>query len=339
MRRLFSILLLFLSLKSVDAQIVDFNHLNFKKADSIALALKGESLTNLPELSYKLTNQLTTEAERFRAIYRWVCDNIANDYTLYLKNDRQRRRFKDDSLKFSAWNTKFRSELFGTLLKKKRTICTGYAYLVKTLSDFADLECEIVQGFGRVSTTNVETLDLPNHSWNAVKLKNKWYLCDPTWASGIPNPTTNRFRFQYNDGFFLANPKLFAVNHFPIDRRWWLLDDEDIPSFETFLKSPVLYGNAYKNLENHYEPQQMHHTIKPYKTLAFNYLLKKTIQPEQVKLGFDNGFSEWKEQPTSISIKDKSLEFEHQFNQTGFYDVHLYIDNDLISTYTVEVKK
>lgn len=339
MQQPFLLLLIFISIGKVNAQVKDFSHLNFKKADSVALALKGENLTNLPELSFKLTSNLNTDAERFRAIYKWVCDNVANDYLLYIKNNRQRQRFKDDSLKLDAWNKKFRTKLFSRLLKKKQTICTGYAYLLKALTDFANIECEIVQGFGRVSTTNIETLDLPNHSWNAVKLNGKWYLCDPTWASGIPNPETNKFRFNFNDGFFLTNPKLFAVNHFPVNKQWWLLDDEDIPTFDAFLKSPVLYGNAYKYLELHCAPKQMHHTIKPYEKVVFEYKLKDNTNTKNIKLAFDNGFNTWQDQPTSISINDRSLKLVHQFNQTGFYDVHLYIDHDLISTYTVEVKK
>ncbi len=43
-------------------------------------------------------------------------------------------------------------------------------------------------------------------------------------------------------------------------------------------------------------------------------------------------------EPTTIAIDHKSLTLEHQFNSKGFYDVHLYIGDDLISTYTVEVK-
>lgn len=339
MKKTTLLLLLSLSFTFLNAQIRDFKTFNFKKADSIALALKGESLTNLPELSYKLTHELHTDVERFRAIYRWVCANISNDYTLYLKNNRKRQRFKDDRIKLDAWNTKFRTKLFKRLLNKKRTICTGYAYLVKALANFANIECEIVQGFGRVSTTDIETLDLPNHSWNAVKLSGKWYLCDPTWASGIPNPKTNKFSFNYNDGFFLANPKLFAINHFPVEKRWWLLDDNQAPSFEEFLRSPVLYGNAYKHLDLHKTPLLMLHNIKPFQKIAFKYHLKKTVSTTSVTLGFDNGFGTWKDQPTSISVNDKFLDFEHQFNQTGFYDVHFYLNDDLISTYTVEVKK
>ena len=58
------------------AQISDFTHANFKKADSIALANSDEDLYNLPLLAHKLTSNLDTEAEQFRAIYFWVCHNI-----------------------------------------------------------------------------------------------------------------------------------------------------------------------------------------------------------------------------------------------------------------------
>lgn len=328
-------ILIFFIVCQCHSQISDFNHIDFKKADSIALSYSNEDLTNLPELSYKLTSNLNTDVERFRAIYRWVCDNVANDYSLYLKNKRKRQRFKDDSIKFVAWNNSFRKKLFNKLLKNKRTICTGYAYLVKELAYLSNIECEIVQGYGRVSTTDIENLDLPNHSWNAVKLNGKWYLCDPTWASGIPNPETNRFIFNYNDGFFLPNPKLFAINHFPVDKKWWLLDS--IPTFNEFLKAPIIYGNAYKKLKLHNAPKQMHHEVKKHEKVAFEYILKSLVNAETVKLLIDSGFNQWKTNPYSVNIDGNVLKLSHQFNKTGFYDVHLYFDESLISTYTIKV--
>lgn len=319
------------------AQISDFKHIDFEKADNVALLYQGNDLNNLPELVFNLTNNLNTDVERFRAIYRWVCNNIANDYGLYLKNKRKRRRYKEDSTKLKSWNETFRKQLFKKLLKDNRTICTGYAYLVKALSQLADLECEIVQGYGRVSTTDIENLDLPNHSWNVVKLNNKWYLSDPTWASGLPDPETNAFTFQYNEGFFLPNPELFAVNHFPVEDQWWLLDD-DYPSFEAFLASPIIYGKAYKNLRLHKAPKQMHHIIKKYEKVTFAYKLQKAVSSDAIRLLIDNGYTNKRTVPSTISIMDQSLNIEHQFNSKGFYDVHLYIGDDLISTYTVEVK-
>ncbi|WP_299128098.1 transglutaminase domain-containing protein [uncultured Winogradskyella sp.] len=319
------------------AQIQDFKSINFEKADNIALVNKGENLYNLPDLTYKLTDGLTTDVEKFRAIYVWVCQNIANDYGLYHLNKSKRERFKNDSIKFNAWTTKFRKKLFKKLLNNKRTICTGYAYMLKTLCDLADLECEIIQGYGRVSTTNIENLELPNHSWNAIKLNGKWYLCDPTWASGIPDPETNNFTYNYNDGFFLANPKLFAINHFPIDHKWWLLDDE-VPTFRAFLASPIIYGSAYKHLDQHGKPKQMHHVLKKGEALIFEYLTKTTLKKSDVRFYIDSGYNQWKTEPTSQVISGKTLLLKHQFKSKGYFDVHLYLKENLIATYTVEVK-
>ncbi|MFP4845054.1 transglutaminase domain-containing protein [Winogradskyella sp. PE311] len=335
--RLFFFILLILCLYDTHAQRDDFAHINFNKADKIAASLKGENLSNLPNLSYKLTAELDSEVEQFRSIYKWVCENIANDYNLYFQNKRKRDRFKNDSLKFTNWNAIFRKKLFRKLLKDQRTICTGYAYLVKELARFANLECEIVQGYGRVSTTDIENLELPNHSWNAIKLNNKWYLCDPTWASGIPDPESNIFTFNYNDGFFLANPALFAINHFPIEDKWWLMDDR-IPTFENFLASPIIYGKAYKNLATHYLPVKMHHIIKETEKVIFRYELHQPISKNDIKFYIDSGYKQWKTEPTHTAIKGKLMSLEHQFNKKGFYDVHLYIDEDLISTYTVKVE-
>ena len=74
----------------VHAQLSDFDHIDFKKADSIALVHKKANLKNLPELARNLTSTLDTEVEKFRAIYMWVCANVANDYRLYLKNKKKR---------------------------------------------------------------------------------------------------------------------------------------------------------------------------------------------------------------------------------------------------------
>ncbi|WP_299273205.1 transglutaminase domain-containing protein [uncultured Psychroserpens sp.] len=319
------------------AQLSDFDHINFRKADSTAMACKDEGLYNLPQLTQKLTSHLDTDVERFRAIYLWVCTNIANDYSLYLKNKRKRYKFKNDSLKLSAWNDRFKKVIFRKLLKQKRTICTGYAYIVQELAKLANLDCEIVHGFGRTSMTDIERLNTPNHSWNAIQLNGKWYLCDPTWASGIPNPETNVFKFQYNDGMFLTNPQLFAVNHFPLDLKWTLLEGEQ-PSFEDFLAAPVIYGKAYTNLTEHVTPKKMHHIIQKNDTVLFKYQLHQDVDPDKIRFLIDNGYNNKKIKPTSTLIDEKSLTLEHLFDTTGFYDVHLYIGDDLISTYTVKVK-
>ncbi|WP_353778978.1 transglutaminase domain-containing protein [Winogradskyella sp. 3972H.M.0a.05] len=322
----------------VSAQVSDFDHINFRKADSTALACKDEGLTNLTGLASRLTSNLDTDVERFRAIYIWVTSNIENDYGFFLKNKRKRKRYKNDSILLKNWNDRFKKDLFSKLLNNKKTICTGYAYLIKELSVLADINCTIVQGYAKTSTTNLDNLDTPNHSWNAVQLDGKWYLCDPTWSSGLINPDNNQFTFQYNNGYFLAEPRLFIKNHFPADTKWTLLGD-DAPTFDDFLESPIIYGKGFSNLALHNTPKKMHNTVRKHETVTFEYKLHKFINTEDVVIVLDRGVKNRTIKPSPTIDKDNTLTIEFEFDQTGFYDVHLMIEDDYISTYTFNVKK
>ncbi len=331
-----SIALFFTAFQS-HAQISDFDSINFQKADRIALECKKDGLNTMPELVYKLTSQLTTDVEKFRAIYRWVCGNIANDYRLYEKNARKRLRFKNDSLKFNAWKDQFRKLSFQTLIKDQKTICTGYAFLVKEMARMANINCEVVNGYAKTSTIVVDTMSLPNHSWNAVELNGKWYLCDPTWASGTPNATDFHFEFNYNDGYFLTDPKLFALNHFPLDTKWLLLPDDE-PTFDTFLEAPIIYSMAYSHLSSIESPKKMHNTVQKSEVITFKFQLLNSINPDDIMLTVDGGNSSINIRPNKTMIDNKSLTIQYAFERAGFYDVHLMIGLDLISTYTFRVK-
>ena len=319
------------------AQKSDFKTISFQKADSIALAYKYEKLYNIPELSLKLTSQLPTDVEKFRAIYKWVCENIANDYSQYFKNTRKRYHYKEDSIKLKDWNDQYRKIAFKKLLNENKATCTGYAYLVKELSKHADLQCEIVNGYARTSNTDVDKIIAPNHSWNAIKLNGKWYLCDPTWASGIQDPERLRFVFKYNDGLFLTSPEIFAINHHPVDEKWLLLKDN--PSFETFIEAPILYGEAYTYLNGHNTPKQMHNQVQKKERVIFKFKLQRTIDRNEISLHIDNGHQVKQVRPKISKIDGEYLFVEHAFKSSGFYDVHFYIGKDIISTYTFKVKK
>src|SRR5690606_12898203 len=127
--------------------------------------------------------------------------------------------------------------------KNKKTMCTGYAYLIKEMCFLANIESKIIDGYGRTTASNVDSLETINHSWNAVKLNNKWYLCDATWSSGY---TLNNYLFikDYNDGYFLTDPILFATNHYPIDKKWFLNITLEQSEFES---PPLVYGELFKH--------------------------------------------------------------------------------------------
>ena len=223
------LLLFFTFTLLLHAQRSDFNEIDFEKADKIAERYKGEDLYNLPILALRLTAQLDTEVERFRAIYYWVTHNISGNYSLMTANEYARNELKNNPSALQQWNNQHKKKIFSRLREKKETLCTGYAYLIMELAHLAGLECELINGYGKITHLKFEGNAIPNHSWNAVKLDGTWYLSDATWSSGIIDMKTNMFKFKFDESFFLMEPYEFAKTHKPVDEKWTLL----IPASES----------------------------------------------------------------------------------------------------------
>lgn len=317
-----------------NAQKEDFKYINFTKADSIAHSYKDKSIHSLPILSHLLTSKLDTNVEKFRAIYSWVSKNIKGDHSAVSKNTRKRKRFKNDRTKLTLWNHSFNKVLFKKLLKDKKTVCTGYAYLIRELCTLANIESKIIDGYGRSATVNIGKLSIPNHSWNAVKLNHKWYLADATWSAGYTDLSTNTFIFDYNDGYFLTAPQLFIKSHFPLDKKWSLLQNKAI-STEGFILAPLIYGATYKHQITPIYPKVMKNSISKNEEIIFQFHVKETIDLDKIEIQIGKKLFNIK--PTSISQKMNLIFIKHQFKIKGFYGVHLRYKKNVIATYTFKV--
>ncbi|RKR14034.1 transglutaminase superfamily protein [Maribacter vaceletii] len=316
----------------------DFKSISFKKADSIANNYKGENLKNLPLLTQKLTSSLDTEVEKFRAIYTWVCTNIENDYSSYLKTKKNRKKINKDREAFLQWNSSFTPKVFKKLLHHKKTACTGYAYLIRELAKLAALECKIINGFGRTANLKLDKNSLPNHSWNVVKLNDKWYLSDATWSAGrvMIEEGEPKFIADYFDGYFLGEPSLFIKNHYPLDLDWTLMTTT--PSFSQFINGPIVYKEAFSNGIIPVSPEVMHIEIQKNKSVHFELLQTKQFTGEEIALVIVNGSKSITSTPETIKVKNKCT-LKHTFNKTGYYDVHIKVDGLIIATYTVKTRK
>lgn len=219
----FILLVCFTFILPLHAQRSDFKEIDFTKAEHVANRYKGEDLTNLPLLVHNLTSQLDTDVERFRAIYYWVSHNISGNYDLMSTNERTRKKLRNDPEKLHQWNNQFKKRVFTKLLYDKETLCTGYAYLIKVLSNLAGLECKIIHGYNLNNSSKSNKRNGPNHSWNTVKLNGKWYLCDATWSSGYTDMSNFLFEFEYDNSYFLMKPSEFVKTHEPLDETWTLL--------------------------------------------------------------------------------------------------------------------
>ena len=192
------------------AQSTDFASTDFSKADSIANLHVAHPLTHIRSLAINLTQPLATEQEKFRAIFIWVCNNLEVDYELVLIN--RRKTSSLSGKKLDAWRKIFNEIAFEKLLKEQKTLCSGYAYVVRELAFHAGLHCEIINGYAKPGGLKMGSSYL-NHSWNRIKINAKWYYCDATWASGVFNRSTGTFTKKYRYEYFLADPDFFSREH------------------------------------------------------------------------------------------------------------------------------
>jgi hypothetical protein len=320
-----------ISVTNIYAQLTDFASTNFDKADSLADLYSDYQLTDLKSLADNLTKPLDTEQEKFRAIYKWVCNNIHYDYALLLKQKNAKEKIKDKEV-LKQWNHEFSKQLFDVLLNEHATICTGYTYIIRELCVHAGLKCEMVDGYARISQT--KKMENANHSWNAIQLNNKWYLCDPTWSSGNYDLATSQFIKRYDDSYFLTDPSIFVHKHFPLDERWLLLPDK--PSLEDFLNGPVIYSGASKYRITKFIPATFNVTASKGKTITFkfNCKSKELIKPELRINQSDSTYS-----CIPISYKDQNgLQcIDHIFERKGTYVVHILLSDNYILTYRVKI--
>lgn len=334
MRYLVTGLLLVCLSHNVKAQRTDFAHVNFTRADSIAALYRGHSLDNLVALSHKLSKPLDTDVEKFRGIYKWICENIDNDYRLYTKTVAQRKKHKTPE-EFKTWNKEFNERVFADLVKKRSTICSGYAFLLRELSLHAGLSCEIINGYGRTSVSNVGGPGIANHTWNAVQLNNKWYLCDATWSSGAINLQEARFVKKFNEAYFLADPRLFVHNHYPLDTAWLPLNDK--PSLDAFLNGPLVYSPVYDYNIRELYPESFNTTARRGEPFTFRFNdggreigeIKLEIKtPGPVVTAF----------PDLATDEDSMRRVDHIFTSRGQHIVHVLLDGNYAFTYRVDVK-
>ena len=335
MRKFIFLTTLLFSLMSF-AQRADFQKIDFTKADSIAHYYKDASLKNLPVLTHNLTASLKTDVEKFRAIYTWISTNIANDYSSYVKISTKRKRFAKDRQAFLDWNTSITPKVFKSLLEDRKTACTGYAYLVKEMANLAGFTCDIIDGYGRTPTLLLEEDSAPNHSWNKIKINDKWYLCDATWSAGetIVVNGTPFFQQDYFDGYFLADAELFAKNHFPIQK------EENQPikkgNLDAFIAGPVIYKEAFLAPIIPIAPVAMHNTIQKGASVTFTLQVPKEFIGN-TQLLLNKGGSQKNGNPNIIK-KEGEISLVQNFEKKGLYDVHISVEDQLISTYVIKVK-
>jgi hypothetical protein len=316
------------------AQVPAHNSFNCKRADSVAATYYNHSLSDMRGLAQKLTQPLPTQHEKYRAIFRWVCDNIRSDYQLNGKVKQIRQRYQTDKASLDVWNRKLNEELITRLREKRSTVCTGYAYLVWILAQHAGLTCQIVNGYARTSLVNLGGEGTPNHNWNAVQLEGVWYLSDATWADGQVLGADG-WQSHFNESYFLVKPASFIHSHFPLDTAQLFLSHK--PRLSDFLQAPLVYAASYDFGLHAKTPADFYFIVRKGDPVSFvvqqeqgNSFHKLALQVNEAEVVQLAGECEGK--------RDTTYQLTHTFTSRGLTAVHVVADGRPVYSYRVHVK-
>lgn len=217
MKHCLVILIFLISIAPISANesILTFD---YSKADSIAINFKEDYSNDAKYLARKLTANLEAPHEKYRAIFRWIAENI----------EYKRGRYGRDSER---------------ILKKGAAVCEGYSSLLFEMCEAIGIDCEIIIGYSKTTPSSDIPLKLKttDHAWNAVKLYDKWYLSDVTWATSKFNTEDREFIKAFDENYFLSNPNFFLLKHYP-ENKDWILTDTSFTKRD-FKKGAVFYSN------------------------------------------------------------------------------------------------
>lgn len=183
--------------------------------------------------SYELTAErlaepFATDIEKARSIFIWITDNIKYDVQKFKKQQqgpKQHRVFYDASESLEDVILKKETRQARDCFNKGKGVCEDYAYLYKYMCAQIGIEAVFIPGHGRFSPASINREpQTSNHAWNGVKLEDRWYLLDATWAAGNTNMEKGSFTREYKEGFFMTPPERFLLSHFPDDPAWQLMD-------------------------------------------------------------------------------------------------------------------
>ena len=317
------------------SQKTDFWDIDFYKADSIASRYDGHDLKNLEKLAESLAKGNSTDPEKFRSIFRWITDNIKYDYQLYLDNEINTRKFRYKRKKQLAWRNKFSKLSRSRTLKQKVAVCSGYSMLLEYMSSYVGIQCVTINGYGRTLTDAIGTGSV-NHAWNAVLLNNKWYLCDPTWASGYVDHGTQRFYPRFNRNYFLTDPSLFIANHFPADTAWTLLREK--PTLKEFLNAPIRDNGYLTNKIVTYSPREGILKCKVNESVGFKFTSNSEIIDSKATVQIKMGKDVIAQDSVSLTrTNNGEFRIEHCFDKKGRYSVIIFVNTHMTFLYNVIV--
>lgn len=292
-------------------------------------AVRPDSLATL------LATPFTTDMEKARAVYSWICQNIRYNVNVY-RPLRFRPPFVPEPIDtVTAW--KSADEMVAQkVLRRRVAVCEGYARLFKTLCRYAGLEAVVINGYVRTNTDRSADRFRTNHTWNAVRIDSAWHLVDATWGAGYITYNDD-FVQEQNDFYFLTSPAEMIRDHYPEDLQWTLLPQP--PTLAEFRKMPFRSKSYIKYGIRAYTPAQGMLEADAGDTLLFSISLRDVARSKNTSSDPFADTAAFSLSPLSTFLKP-----ENEMGETVFYRyvvdaatewVHLLFNSDVILRYHI----
>lgn len=164
-----------------------------------------EATVNTKNLAKQITKNSHTDSEKAKAIFIWIASNIEYDNELRSNIKLQKSIYTSEK------------NVLKNVLKRKKALCGGYAFLYKALCRQVGIESHVIHGYSKKYYKTSSKRNQADHTWNAVKVNEKWRLLDLTLAR------SQRKNNIPNDYWFNTDPAYFIKTHYPEDTRWSLM--------------------------------------------------------------------------------------------------------------------
>ncbi|XP_063613385.1 hillarin-like isoform X2 [Penaeus indicus] len=188
----------------------------FAQVDQLAIQVAQEDQKTFTDLVRMLVGHCSSDVEKARTIFRWITVKNLNSITF------------DDSAHGDTPMGLLRGIKYGT---------ESYHVLFKRLCSYAGLHCVVIKGYSKSAGYQPGVKFEDNrfrNSWNAVYVAGAWRFVQCNWgarhlvnAKEVPKPggksKSDSLRYEYDDHYFLTDPKEFIYEFFPLQPEWQLL--------------------------------------------------------------------------------------------------------------------
>ena len=230
-------------------------------------------MPNYGQMSLKLTSPFKNDEDKVRSIFVWIAENIRYDvakFNAQFKNGGYTRIYGKNHKEIELKKEKLKQDKINTTYNSEKGVCEDYCYLFQAMCQVSGIKCEFITGYGRqFPNALIRKTNSMMHAWNAVFINNEWKLVDVTWAAGITDIKTGKFRKKFQNAFFFTEPEIFILNHYPNENKWQLLERKI--STDTYNNFPFVYDGYYDYSLKNIPKNKFLKSSQPFNILTFKF--------------------------------------------------------------------